>query len=333
MHEFPGRRAFEWALILPLAMPAYVIAFVYTDLLQFVGPVQTVAARTDRLVEGRLLVPRRALARGRDGDVHLRPVSLCVPARAGGIPGALGEPARSGTHAGSGQHCGVFPRGVASRASGRRGRHGARADGDDRRFRDGVLLRGADFHHRHLSGVVLDGRARGRRAARGGAARFRGARAAARAREPRPQALPRNLAAHARPVAPAPRGIAGRRRYRGVRDPLCARVPVAGRAAAADGGRRRRCPARSAVSAAGGEQRDARRAHLRAAGGAGAADGLQRPPAPGRVQRQSESRGRPGLRGPGTGDRGGHADTARAARQRARCVDEDELRDLDRDCC
>ena len=41
MHEFPGRRAFEWALILPLAMPAYVIAFIYTDLLQFVGPVQT----------------------------------------------------------------------------------------------------------------------------------------------------------------------------------------------------------------------------------------------------------------------------------------------------
>src|SRR3970282_439652 len=41
MHEFSGRRAFEWALILPLAMPAYVIAFVYTDLLQFVGPVQT----------------------------------------------------------------------------------------------------------------------------------------------------------------------------------------------------------------------------------------------------------------------------------------------------
>jgi iron(III) transport system permease protein len=40
MHEFPGRRLYEWALILPLAMPAYVIAFVYTDLLQFAGPVQ-----------------------------------------------------------------------------------------------------------------------------------------------------------------------------------------------------------------------------------------------------------------------------------------------------
>ncbi|MDO9598157.1 MAG: iron ABC transporter permease [Azoarcus sp.] len=41
MHEFPGRRIFEWALILPLAVPAYVMAYVYTDFLQFVGPVQT----------------------------------------------------------------------------------------------------------------------------------------------------------------------------------------------------------------------------------------------------------------------------------------------------
>src|SRR6185369_3012187 len=40
MHEFPGRRHFEWALVLPMAMPAYVLAYVYTDLLQFVGPVQ-----------------------------------------------------------------------------------------------------------------------------------------------------------------------------------------------------------------------------------------------------------------------------------------------------
>ncbi|APV51218.1 iron ABC transporter permease [Betaproteobacteria bacterium GR16-43] len=39
--EFPGRRALEWALLLPLAMPAYVIAYAYTDLLQFAGPVQT----------------------------------------------------------------------------------------------------------------------------------------------------------------------------------------------------------------------------------------------------------------------------------------------------
>ncbi len=41
MCRFPGRRVFEWALLLPMAMPAYVMAYAYTDLLQFAGPVQT----------------------------------------------------------------------------------------------------------------------------------------------------------------------------------------------------------------------------------------------------------------------------------------------------
>ena len=40
-YEFTLRRHFEWALVLPLAMPAYVAAYTYTDLLQYVGPVQT----------------------------------------------------------------------------------------------------------------------------------------------------------------------------------------------------------------------------------------------------------------------------------------------------
>jgi len=41
MCDFPGRRIFEWALLLPLAMPAYIGAFVYTDLLEYAGPIQT----------------------------------------------------------------------------------------------------------------------------------------------------------------------------------------------------------------------------------------------------------------------------------------------------
>ena len=41
MCRFPGRAVFEWALLLPLAVPAYVVAFVYTDLLEYAGPVQT----------------------------------------------------------------------------------------------------------------------------------------------------------------------------------------------------------------------------------------------------------------------------------------------------
>jgi iron(III) transport system permease protein len=39
--RFPGSRILEWALLLPMAVPAYVMAYIYTDLLQFVGPVQT----------------------------------------------------------------------------------------------------------------------------------------------------------------------------------------------------------------------------------------------------------------------------------------------------
>ena len=38
--RFPGKQQFEWALMLPLAMPTYIIAYVYTDLLDYAGPVQ-----------------------------------------------------------------------------------------------------------------------------------------------------------------------------------------------------------------------------------------------------------------------------------------------------
>lgn len=41
LFDFPGRRFFEWALLLPLAMPAYVLAYAMTDFLQYSGPLQT----------------------------------------------------------------------------------------------------------------------------------------------------------------------------------------------------------------------------------------------------------------------------------------------------
>lgn len=41
LFDFRGRRVAEWALLLPLAMPAYVVAYAYTDFLQFSGPLQT----------------------------------------------------------------------------------------------------------------------------------------------------------------------------------------------------------------------------------------------------------------------------------------------------
>ena len=39
-YDFPGRRWLTWGLMLPLAMPAFVAAYAYTDWLQFSGPVQ-----------------------------------------------------------------------------------------------------------------------------------------------------------------------------------------------------------------------------------------------------------------------------------------------------
>ncbi|MBS9781812.1 MAG: iron ABC transporter permease [Gammaproteobacteria bacterium] len=39
-YDFPGRKFFRWALLLPMAMPAYVVAYIYTDLFDASGIVQ-----------------------------------------------------------------------------------------------------------------------------------------------------------------------------------------------------------------------------------------------------------------------------------------------------
>jgi iron(III) transport system permease protein len=61
LFDFPLRRFFEWALLLPMAMPAYVLAYAYTDFLQFSGPLQ-VSLREWFGWEGRLLPEVRSVA-------------------------------------------------------------------------------------------------------------------------------------------------------------------------------------------------------------------------------------------------------------------------------
>ena len=39
-YDFPGRRVLQWILLLPAAMPGYLIAYTYTDFLEYAGPVQ-----------------------------------------------------------------------------------------------------------------------------------------------------------------------------------------------------------------------------------------------------------------------------------------------------
>lgn len=41
MHDFPGRRLFSWALVLPLAAPAFVLAYGYASLFDVAGPIRT----------------------------------------------------------------------------------------------------------------------------------------------------------------------------------------------------------------------------------------------------------------------------------------------------
>jgi iron(III) transport system permease protein len=60
LFDFRGRRTLEWALLLPLAMPAYVVAYAYTDVLQFSGPVQS-WMRQQWGLQGRVLPEIRSL--------------------------------------------------------------------------------------------------------------------------------------------------------------------------------------------------------------------------------------------------------------------------------
>ena len=60
LFRFPGYRFFEWALLLPMAMPAYVVAYAYTDFFQFSGPLQNFIRATWSL-EGRVLPEIRSL--------------------------------------------------------------------------------------------------------------------------------------------------------------------------------------------------------------------------------------------------------------------------------
>lgn len=41
VYKFPGRKVFQWLLLLPMALPAYIIAYTYTGMMDFAGPIQT----------------------------------------------------------------------------------------------------------------------------------------------------------------------------------------------------------------------------------------------------------------------------------------------------
>ena len=309
--------------MLLLAMPAYVMAYAYTDWLQFTGPVQT--ALRDRPAGARANTGFRRSARfpARRRCCRSRSTPTSISSRAPRSTKCRAAPSR---RRGSPVTApwGAFWRVAVplARPAIGSGRH-ARADGDARRLRHGVVLRRRGLHHRHLQGVVLDGR-RGRRgAALELPARLRAGRAGAGAREPRARRVSQRRAAQARAAAP-PEGpgalLALRLRRAGGVRLRPSRVLLA----ALHGAKRRLTWARASwrlpATASGGGPHGSHRGRSRHA------DGVRGPAHAESRSRARESRRQPGLRHPRRGDRGRRAGAPRQARQCARGLDRVVLR-------
>ena len=92
--HFKGRKAFEWLLLLPLAMPAYIIAYTYTGLLDYSGPVQYSLRALFSWSYGDYYFPEiRSLGR-RDCHDVAGALSLCLLAGTYRLRQAIGKHAR-----------------------------------------------------------------------------------------------------------------------------------------------------------------------------------------------------------------------------------------------
>ena len=78
-YRFPGQRVLEWALVLPLAMPAYVMAYAYTDWLQAAGPVQTLLRDLTGWRVREYWFPEIRSLPGAAGMPQWRSANTCVP--------------------------------------------------------------------------------------------------------------------------------------------------------------------------------------------------------------------------------------------------------------
>ncbi len=179
--RFPGAEIFDWALLLPLAMPAYVMAYAYTDFLQFAGPLQTALRNAFGWSRGDYWFPDVRTVGGAAAMfifslypyVYLLARTAFLerpPCARGGCPHAGRRPPRR-----------VLAGRAAARAPRDRRRHRARAHGNARRLRHRRLLRGRHVHDRDLPRMVLARRPCGGRATRDTAARVRRRRDRARA--------------------------------------------------------------------------------------------------------------------------------------------------------
>jgi iron(III) transport system permease protein len=95
MYRFPGRRQFEWLLLMPLAMPTYIIAFCYLELFDYSGVVQAGLRELFgwRTPQG-LLVPGHPQPRRHDLRHERGALSVRLHHRTGALPATIGLRAR-----------------------------------------------------------------------------------------------------------------------------------------------------------------------------------------------------------------------------------------------
>ncbi len=175
MYRFPGRSVFQWLLLLPLAIPTYIIAYTYLEMLDYSGSLQTALRAMFGWHDAKdYWFPDIRSSRWRDPRHERGALSLCLHYRTGELHRAVGVRARGQPHARA--KCGrdLLAGGAAAFAPGTRRRGCARFDGDAQRYRRRRVFRREDAHRRRLRHVARPQQPRGRRADRLRHANLRG---------------------------------------------------------------------------------------------------------------------------------------------------------------
>src|SRR4029077_17660864 len=150
MYRFPGSRVLAWLLLLPLAMPTYIIAFCFLELFDYSGLLQT----TLRSVFGWTSAKDYWFPdiRSLSGAIFFisAALPLCLCHGAGELPRPVGLRARSRPHARPKCHGDILGSCAAAGAACSRRRRCACAYGDAERYRRGLIFRRADANRRHL---------------------------------------------------------------------------------------------------------------------------------------------------------------------------------------
>ena len=94
LHDFPLRRILQWACLMPLAMPTYIVSYTYVDFLNYAGAAANLAARRHGVEPSRrLYVSGNPFASRRGHCAGAGALPLCLHDGAGELPAPAHEPA------------------------------------------------------------------------------------------------------------------------------------------------------------------------------------------------------------------------------------------------